>query len=144
MSLVCEVTPQSVMLGMLKINNEFLDIIREAHKLDVKLVDSMVGIDQSDNGDFKLDAQSVIRVHNRICIPDDIDMKRTILEESHKSNLSIHLGATKMYQDLNNLFWWPRMKSDITQFVYACLTCQKSKVEHQKPAGLMQLLEVLE
>ena len=30
MSLVCEVTPQSVMLGMLKINNEFLDSIREA------------------------------------------------------------------------------------------------------------------
>ena len=38
MSLVCEVTPQSVMLGMLKINNEFLDSIREAQKLDVKLV----------------------------------------------------------------------------------------------------------
>ena len=45
MSFVYEVTPQSVMLGMLKINNEFLDSIREARKLDVKLVDSMVGID---------------------------------------------------------------------------------------------------
>ena len=32
MSLVCEVTPQSIMLGMLKINNEFLDGIREAQK----------------------------------------------------------------------------------------------------------------
>ena len=30
MILVCKVTPQSVMLGMLKINNEFLDSIREA------------------------------------------------------------------------------------------------------------------
>ena len=47
MSLVCEVTPQSVMLGILKINNEFLDSIRGAQKLDVKLVDLMVGIDQS-------------------------------------------------------------------------------------------------
>ena len=44
------------MLGMLKINNEFLDSIREAQKLDVKLVDSMVGINQSENNDFKLDA----------------------------------------------------------------------------------------
>ena len=51
MSLVCEVTPRSVML---KINNEFLDSIREAQKLDLKLVDSMVGIDQSENNDFKL------------------------------------------------------------------------------------------
>ena len=28
--------------------------------------------------------------------------------------------------------------------MYACLTCQKSNIEHQKPAGLMQPLEVPE
>lgn len=28
--------------------------------------------------------------------------------------------------------------------MYACLTCQKSKVEHQKPSGLMQSLDILE
>lgn len=28
--------------------------------------------------------------------------------------------------------------------MYACLTCQKSKVEHQKPSGLMQPLDILE
>ncbi|XP_058784203.1 uncharacterized protein LOC131658973 [Vicia villosa] len=54
MSLVCKVTPHSVMLGMLKINNDFLDNIREAQKLDVKLVDLMVGTDRLENGDFKL------------------------------------------------------------------------------------------
>ena len=57
MSLVCEVTPRSVMLGMLKINNEFMDSIKEAQKLDVKLVDLMVGINQDENSDFKLDAK---------------------------------------------------------------------------------------
>ena len=142
MSLVCEVTPQSVMLGILKINNEFLDSIREAQKLDVKLVDSMVRIDQSENGDFKLDEQGVLKFRNQICIPDDVEMKKVILEESHRSKLSIHPGATKMYQDLKGLFWWPGMKGDVARFVYACLTCQKSKVKHQKLAGLMQPLEV--
>ena len=39
MSLVCEVTLHSVMLGMLKIKNEFLENIKEAQKLDVMLVD---------------------------------------------------------------------------------------------------------
>ena len=33
LSLVCEVTPHTVMLGMLKINNEFLDSIKEAQSL---------------------------------------------------------------------------------------------------------------
>ena len=144
MSLVIEVTPKSVILGMLKINNDFLDSVREAQKLDVKLVDLLVGIGQTENEDFKLDAQGVLRFRDRICIPDDVDFKRMILEESHRSNLSIHPGATKMYQDLKKLFWWSGMKREVAQFVYACLTCQKSKVEHQKPVGLMQALEIPE
>ena len=142
MSLVYEVTPRSVMLGMLKVNNEFVDSIREAQKLHVKLVDSMVGIDQSENSDFKLDAQGVLRFRNQICIPDDAEMKKVILDKSHRSKLSIHPGATKMYQDFKGLFWWPGMKSDVARFVYACLTFHKSKVEHQKHVGLMEPFEV--
>ena len=61
MSLVIEVTPKSVILGMLKINNDFLDSIKEAQKLDVKLVDLLVGIGQTESEDFKLDAQGVLR-----------------------------------------------------------------------------------
>ena len=56
LSLVCEVTPQSVMLGMLKVNNDFMDNIKEAQKLDVKLVELMVGNNQSEDSDFKVDA----------------------------------------------------------------------------------------
>jgi len=65
------------------------------------------------------------------------ELKKRILEEGQISSLSIHPGATKMYQDLKKLFWWPGMKKDIDEFVYACLICQKSKIEHQKPLGLM-------
>ena len=32
----------------------------------------------------------------------------------------------------------------MAQFVYSCLTCQKSKVEHQKPVGLMTPFDVPE
>jgi len=47
-----------------------------------------------------------------------------------------------MYQDLKKLIWWPGMKKETAKFVYACLVCQKSKIEHQKPLGLMQPLFV--
>ena len=144
MNLVCEVKPQSVMLGMLKINSDFLEGIKEAQKLDVKLVDLMIENDRPGGSDYQLDAQGVLRFRNRICVPDDVELKKMILEEGHRSNLSIHPGAAKMYQDLKKMFWWPKMKQDVARFVYACLTCQKSKVEHQRPAGLMQPLDVPE
>jgi len=66
------------------------------------------------------------------------------LDEGRRSSLSIHPVATKMYQDLKRLFWWPGMKNEIAEFVYACLVCQKSKIEHQKSSGLIQPLFVPE
>jgi len=142
LSLVCEMSSQSMKLGMLKIDSEFLNSIKEAQKADVKLVDLMVGNNQTEVSDFKVDDQGVLRFRNRICIPDDAEMKKMILEESHRSSLSIHPGATKMYHDLKKFFWWSGLKRDVSQFVYACLICQKSKVEHQKPAGLLAPLDI--
>ncbi|XP_061352878.1 uncharacterized protein LOC133297709 [Gastrolobium bilobum] len=36
------------------------------------------------------------------------------------------------------------MKKDIAQFVNKCLICQKVKIEHQKPSGLLQPLDIPE
>jgi len=142
LSLVCELSLQSVKLGMLKIDSEFLMSIKEAQKEDVKFVDLLIDSNQTEDSDFKVDDRGVLRFRGRICIPNDDEMKKKILEESHRSSLSIHPGATKMCHDLKKLFWWSRLKRDVAQFVYSCLICQKSKVEHQKPAGLMTPLDV--
>jgi len=144
LSLICELSSQSVQLGMLKIDSEFLNSIKEAHKTEVKLVDLMVGSNQTEDSDFKVDDQGVLQFRIRICIPYNAKIKKIILEESHRSNLSIHPGATKMYHDLKKLFWWFGLKRDVAQFVYACLICQKSKVEHQKPGGLLTPLDIPE
>jgi len=123
LSLVCEMSSQSVKLGMLKIDSEFLNSIKEAQKADVKLVDLMVGNNHTEDSEFKVDDQGVLQFQNRICIPDNAEMKKMIMEENHRSNLSIHPGATKMYHDLKKLFWWSGLKRDVAQFVYACLIC---------------------
>jgi len=107
-------------------------------------VDRVVLVNQGKGGDFRLDENGVLMFRDRVCVPDVLELKRQILDEGHKSSLSIHPGATKMYQDLKRLFWWPGMKKEIAEFVYACLVCQKSKIEHQKPSGLMQPLFILE
>ena len=48
----------------------------------------MVGIDQSENSDFKFHVQGVFRFHNQSYVPDDAEMKKVILEERHRSKLS--------------------------------------------------------
>ena len=62
--------------------------------------------------------------------------------EAHFSRYSIHPGSTKMYQDLKNMYWWNDMKKSIAEFVAECPNCQRVKVEHQKPRGYMQCIDL--
>jgi len=49
-----------------------------------------------------------------------------------------------MYRDLKPLYWWPNMKREITKYMSKCGICQQVKVKHQRPAGLLQPLQILE
>ncbi|KAI9095331.1 hypothetical protein K1719_026365 [Acacia pycnantha] len=49
-----------------------------------------------------------------------------------------------MYQNLKSQFWWPGMKKEISEYVARCLTCQKVMIEHRRPGGLLQGLEIPE
>jgi hypothetical protein len=77
-------------------------------------------------------------------VPDVGDLRKTILREAHDSAYSIHPGSTKMYQDLKQRYSWYGMKRDVAAHVALCDTCHRVKEEHQKPAGLLQPLKVLE
>ncbi|KAK9046103.1 hypothetical protein V6N11_052003 [Hibiscus sabdariffa] len=69
------------------------------------------------------------------------ELKREILQEAHQSPFSIHPRSVKMYKDLKSLYWWPGMKSTITNFVSRCLNCQRIKAEHLAPTGLLHPIE---
>jgi len=43
-----------------------------------------------------------------------------------------------MYHDLKTHFWWIGVNREIVDYVARCLTCQKVKIKHQKPGGLLQ------
>ncbi|KAA3484167.1 DNA/RNA polymerases superfamily protein [Gossypium australe] len=47
-----------------------------------------------------------IRRHHLICVTKDPELIREILYEAHSGCLSVHLGSTKMYNDLKKLYWW--------------------------------------
>ena len=72
------------------------------------------------------------------------DLREEILREFHYSRFVVHPGGTKMYQDLHHQYYWSGMKRHVGDFVRRCLTCQQVKAEHQRPAGLLQPLEVAE
>ncbi|KAL8265740.1 hypothetical protein R6Q59_003084 [Mikania micrantha] len=62
---------------------------------------------------FEMKADGIIYNQDRMWIPAVDELRKLIFDESHKTKVSVHPGADKMYQDLREYYWWPRMKKDI-------------------------------
>jgi hypothetical protein len=137
-------SPGRLNFGMVTISSDLMREIHEKQMGDEELLEKRRQIILGKAPDFEVGSDDILRCKKRVCVPNDPNLRRLILDEGHKSKLSIHPGATKMYQDLKLNFWWSGMKKQVAEYVAACLTCQKAKVEHQKPAGIMQSLEVPE
>ena len=120
--------------------NRVLEAQRKYEKIDVRV--SYIG-----NGkeiEVTVNEDGVLYYKDRVCVPDDNDLRKAILEEAHSGSFAIHPSSTKMYQDLKMSFWWSGMKRDISEFVTKYLVCQRVKAEHQVPSGLLQYIRIPE
>ncbi|WJZ92673.1 hypothetical protein VitviT2T_011657 [Vitis vinifera] len=122
-----------------------LQKVIEAQRKDTKLesIRSQIMAGDAVEG-WNIHSNGGIHFLNKLCVPNDAQVKEEVMKEGHHSRFTVHPGETKMYHDLKRQYWWQGMKRDISQFVSKCLTCQQVKVEHQKPAGLLQPLPIAE
>ena len=89
-------------------------------------------------------ADGSLQYRGRVVVPQLTDLRDKILREFHCSRFAVHPSGTKMYQDLRRQYHWSGMKRHVGDFVRQCLTCQQVKAEYQKPARILQPLEVAE
>ncbi|MCI59545.1 hypothetical protein A2U01_0080800 [Trifolium medium] len=52
-------------------------------------------VEQGKKVGIEIDVNGVIKCRGRICVPDVPELKNMILEEGHRSNLSIHPGLQR-------------------------------------------------
>ena len=67
-----------------------------------------------------------------------------MLKKFHHSKFTVHPGDNKMYQYFRRHYWWKGMKGDMARYMARCMVCQQVKAEHQKPAGILQPLPIVE
>src|SRR5262249_51096214 len=127
---------QRPFVAQLSLRFAVVDRIVEAQK-DDPLIAGLVG-----KAGFSQGVDGSVRFGSRLCVSSDVQLRNDLLEEAHRSRYTIHPGATKMYRNLKQFFWWAGIKKDIAEFVSRCLVCQQLKAEHQRPSGLMQRIEI--
>ena len=116
--------------------------LREKQQNDPKLRKIRAAKAQGRAGSFDIAEDGSMKFKGRWCVPNDPILKNEIMSEAHNTPYSVHPGGSKMYKDLKLSFWWPCMKKEVAEFVAKCLVCQKVKIEHQRPGGLLQPLPI--
>jgi hypothetical protein len=67
-----------------------------------------------------------------------------ILHEMHNVTYARHRGYQKTVAAVKSHYFWPGMKKEIVEYIVGCMECQKVKVEHRHPTGLLQPLPIPE
>ncbi|XP_040942739.1 uncharacterized protein [Gossypium hirsutum] len=52
----------------------------------------------------------------RYCVPNDKNLKQSILQEPHNSFYAMHPSSTKMYHDLREVHWWSGLKDEVIEY----------------------------
>src|SRR5690606_36967969 len=63
-------------------------------------------------------------------------------QEAHDIQLPSHFGPRKTVSVVKDRFWRPGMAQSVRRYVASCPVCQRDKAINQKPAGLLQPIEV--
>ena len=70
--------------------------IKALQKNDLNLVQLMEEVKKDSKPDFVLSDDGILRVRTRLCVPNDGDLRKELLEEAHYSRLAIHPREIKM------------------------------------------------
>ena len=119
-----------------------IDEITQKQNEDEFLKKVIVEFETSPKAEFSIENE-VLRFRNRMCILDIPELKKRVLDEAHRSAFAMHPGNNKMYRNLKQTYWWPKMKKELAEYVATCLQCQQIKAEHQNRAGYFNLSQFL-
>jgi Integrase zinc binding domain len=62
-----------------------------------------------------------------VVVADNV-LRRGVILLFHNHKASRHPGITKTLQLISPYYWWPNIKTFMTEYIRGCATCQMSKV----------------
>ena len=76
----------------------------EAQKNDEKIAAIVNQSREGKETKFTMNGDGFVYYRDRVCVPNDDELKKSILKEAHSVSFAMHLGSTKMYQDLKTSY----------------------------------------
>ncbi|KAJ3551387.1 hypothetical protein NP233_g13090 [Leucocoprinus birnbaumii] len=104
-------------------SEKFINFLTEEVKEDIKAKkDKILPSDR-----FTQD-EEIYKYQGCIVIPDDAELKKTILSQVHDHETSGHPGIAETFRKLAKEVYWPGMNTYVQNYVKGCAICQQFKI----------------
>ena len=80
----------------------------------------------------------------RIVVPENGEIKETIVRELHSTSCSAHPGIQRTITRVRRSFFWKGMLGDIRQFIENCPVCQREKSDRTVAKGKLTSTQIPE
>ena len=91
-------------LGCLIVQSTIISHVLKVQKKDQGLQQWFAKVSTKEPEEWSISPDGVLKCRNRLCVPDIDHLRKDILDEAHRSRLTVHPRGTKMYQDLKRNF----------------------------------------
>jgi transposase InsO family protein len=92
---------------------------------------------------WKLHKRNGLWFHgDAVFVPDDHTLRAQVLRMHHDSVYAGHFGHKKTLELLQRKYWWPRISTDVKEYVDSCDVCQRTKHRRHAPYGEMKPLPI--
>ena len=92
------------LLASLEVRPTLLGRIGEAQRDDPQLVELVEKLKRGESSShllrYTLDDKGWYRRDGRLCVPKDDALRKTVLDDAHRSKMTIHPGGDKMFMDM--------------------------------------------
>ena len=100
-----EVSQVSSLLATLRIESEIQSKIQALQSTD-REIQKILEVDATKKKpDFQVSEDGILKFRGQLYVPDVAELEEDNLLEAHRSNYSIHIGSTKIYQNLRQYYW---------------------------------------
>ncbi|SJK99876.1 uncharacterized protein ARMOST_03187 [Armillaria ostoyae] len=93
---------------------------------------------------WSVDESDILRLDNRIYVPDSEDLHLHVLQNNHDHILAGHFGQNRTLELVQRNYTWPQMREYIRHYVKSCTVCSRNKTPRHRPYGLLKPLLVPE
>lgn len=80
--------------------------------------------------------------NEKLCVGTEGNWRFQIIENLNGGVEGGHISITATIKCISNLFWWPQLQQQVSEFVNACKICQRFKGEHVNYPWLLQPIPI--